>query len=515
MGRELILADAGGTERGSVLDYDLDMGFGSDENSFDLETHEGPEPSRGWTWYVDGTEYGGVIDSMGADTSDGSVTWSGRTWHGVLAGKVLRPPAGSDWLEVSGTATEVLASLVASLGLSGTFEATEPPGGSPRVSYRFERYVGAYDGIRKMLRAHGLRLAMRREPGVVALWAEPVATYGDEVDSDRIEFKVERDWRPVNHLVCLGDGELRDRVVVDLYADASGAVSGTQTLFGADERAETYDYSNASREELVEKGTERLAGMQTQGSIDVTVPDGADYAVGDLLVGRWARTGETVTAEVTKKVVKARLGELAVSFECGATTAASSPSSGTAESTAGGHAYYAGAGLTLANYTFSADVTQDDLDAVDGRAQAAERSASGAAAAVGAKVGSVTASAPLSAARSGDSVALSVAEATARGPGSMSAADKAKLDGVEDGANRYELPPATEGAIGGVRPDGTTVTVDADGTLHASVQAGSASFLAAHPVGCVYLCVTGDPSAHGGTWRALPTMGAWAWERVS
>lgn len=42
-------------------------------------------------------------------------------------------------------------------------------------------------------------------------------------------------------------------------------------------------------------------------------------------------------------------------------------------------------------------------------------------------------------------------EATASSAGLMSAADKAKLDGIAQGANAYVLPSATPSAIGGVR----------------------------------------------------------------
>lgn len=31
----------------------------------------------------------------------------------------------------------------------------------------------------------------------------------------------------------------------------------------------------------------------------------------------------------------------------------------------------------------------------------------------------------------------------------------------------YAVPIATETTIGGVKPDGTTITIDADGTIHA------------------------------------------------
>ena len=41
-------------------------------------------------------------------------------------------------------------------------------------------------------------------------------------------------------------------------------------------------------------------------------------------------------------------------------------------------------------------------------------------------------------------------------------------DGTLHGANTYTLPPATTSTLGGVIPDGSTITVDSDGTIHGS-----------------------------------------------
>jgi hypothetical protein len=60
----------------------------------------------------------------------------------------------------------------------------------------------------------------------------------------------------------------------------------------------------------------------------------------------------------------------------------------------------------------------------------------------------------------------STSTATTSANGLMSASDKSKLDGIESGANAYELPAATTSTLGGVKADGTTIHVDADGTIH-------------------------------------------------
>ena len=56
---------------------------------------------------------------------------------------------------------------------------------------------------------------------------------------------------------------------------------------------------------------------------------------------------------------------------------------------------------------------------------------------------------------------------------SFTQAEKTKLAGVDEGANDYVLPVATTATLGGVKPDGTTVTVDVDGMIH---SAGGGSY---------------------------------------
>ena len=60
----------------------------------------------------------------------------------------------------------------------------------------------------------------------------------------------------INHLICLGLGELKNRTVIHLYADANGVISRTQTQFGSDEVTNVYDYAGAETENLIKSGTD-------------------------------------------------------------------------------------------------------------------------------------------------------------------------------------------------------------------------------------------------------------------
>lgn len=357
-------------ERGDLrelLDFELDLAFGSDENAFELTCAEGLAPAEGQVVFVDATEYGGVVDETsydaGRDTT-GTVTCKGRTWHGILAGKRLLPDSGSGYLSVDGKAGEALASLVERMGLSGLFSAAAD---DTEVSYTFERFCDGYSGLKAMAKANGRKVSMRRKGGKVEISLPPVVDYASKVDSDLLDFTLTSVHRCVNHLVCAGTGELEDRAVVHFYADSAGNVSHTQSLFGVDEISALYDYSNADEEKLEEEGKKKLQEYQTQGSVEVEAHDDIDVDVGDVISARDNAHGRTVSAEVAKKIVKVSRGVATYSYEVGSETTTKTSSSGKAES-GGGHAYLAGKGLTLSDYTFSAEVDAAALAAVESKA---------------------------------------------------------------------------------------------------------------------------------------------------
>lgn len=433
-----------------IEEFELDLAFGSDENALKLEARKGEAPEEGQFVFIDGTEYGGVIDQASYEAgreATSSILCKGRTWHGILAGKRLLPDSGNGYLSVSGKAGDVLASLIARMGLSGLFSAASD---DTSVSYTFDRFVDGYSGLKAMAKANGRKVAMRRKGGKVEISLPPAVDYANKVDSDLLDFTLTSVHRCVNHLVCAGTGELENRAVVHFYADAAGNVSHTQSLFGVDEISALYDYSNADEEKLEEEGRKKLQEYQTQGSVEVEAHDDIDVDVGDVISARDNAHGRTVTATVAKKIVNVSRGVATYSYEVGSETTTRTSSSGNAESSNGGHAYYAGSGLKLESYTFSAEVDAAALKAVEGKAGAAAASASNASAAAGkaeaaakAATGAAAANAKAIAGKQGkltaganvtiDGATISAKdttydEATTSKAGLMSALDKKKLD---------------------------------------------------------------------------------------
>lgn len=498
----IVIADETGKALREIVDYSLEVAFGEDENKITLTADADVMPPENGYAYIEGTEYGGTIDQITSGTTTETLSASGRSWHGVLAGKRLVPDSGKSHITVSGQIATVLQSLINRMGLNDLFEAPASESDTVSISsYQFERFVDGYTGIKAMLTANGLKLKMRCAEGRVLIGARAVVDYGSKVDSDLLDFDLTKITRRTNHLVCGGTGENENRAVVHFYADKNGKVSKTQSLFGVDEIASFYDYSNADEDKLEEEGKKKLEELQGDGTVVVDVDEDIDVDIGDVVSARNNKTNKVVSATITKKIVKVSNGITSYEYEAGTPSSGTSAStiSGSAESTNGGHAYYAGNGLTLDNYTFDADVNASDLQSVNNtasnaltQASSALSNASAAQQTADAAVATIIASSPINVSRDDNAVSLSHANsgvsagaygatdnttadwgdtvtvgarmsvnatghvtnaqgrtvtlpgntATQDAKGLMSANDKTKLDGIAQGANKTVVDTA-------------------------------------------------------------------------
>ena len=547
----LVVAD---TKLGNVReieDFKLDVAFGADENALTLTVEEKSAPAAGQLVYIDATEYGGVIDQVKRGSgrgATGTVECKGRTWHGILAGRRLSPDSGSGYLTVNGKAGDVLTTLISRMGLESLFKAASD---DSTVSYTFERFCDGYSGLMALAKANGRKLSMRRMDGYIELSMPPIVDYANKVDSDLLDFTITSVHRCVNHLLCAGTGQLANRAIVHFYADENGNVSHKQTLFGIDEICALYDYSNASASELETEGKKKLLEYQTSGTVEVDAHEDMDVDVGDIISARDNSTGTTVTATVSKKVVKVERGVATYSYEVGSDTTTKTSSTGAAESSGGGgHAYLAGKGLTLDNYTFNADVDASDLSSISTKVEDARTEASNALAAAGKAEERANAANDAAAANAqaiaanataistkqdaliaGKNITLDGAKisatdttyqnATQDAAGLMSAVDKALLDGIKTGATVAKSAETAKGfdstrtvAITGAVNGSATWDGSSDLSITVEGDSAAASFLAAHPVGFYVETSGANPNNFGGTWTRQPSIGPNTWLRT-
>lgn len=316
---DLIYTDTNRIDKGVLTAYAFDLSFGADENDFEITLGANePALSDGSFAYIEGTEYGGIIDGIKVSTNNNTVTYKGRTWHGLLDSKVIEPDTGKSHLIVSGDANEILAMLVDRLGLTGLFVAAEESSGINISEYRFERYCKGYDGIWDMLADNGAKLNIAWVNRAVRLSAVPVVDYTDAPeDSDTASLNVEKYSKKVNHLICLGKGDLEKREVIHLYADQFGNIGDEQYYFGLDEISETY--SNANSEDLRQDGISKFKSLRNtdKAEFSPTEADSSSYDIGDIVGASEIRTGISVTAVVTQKIIKIKNGVIRTEYKIG------------------------------------------------------------------------------------------------------------------------------------------------------------------------------------------------------
>lgn len=316
---DLIYTNSARVDQGVLQDYELDLAFGADENNLECRVQAGSHCCEsGSLLYIEGTEYGGIIDSIESDTDSKEVIYTGRTWHGILNSKVIQPDSGEAYLVVSGEANAAIANLLSRLALTDLFEASSEDSGLNIRNYKMNRYISGYDGILKMLGTAGGKLKLTFSDGKVVLAAEAVHDYtqDEEFDADQVPFRAKRNFKGVNHLICLGSGQLEERMVVHLYADTEGNISRTQTQFGLDEVCTIFEYSNVeTEEELVQEGMDRFKSLMASDEISIDFDADSDaYDVGDIIGAVDNITGLSAHTTIAKKIVTIKNGQITVSL---------------------------------------------------------------------------------------------------------------------------------------------------------------------------------------------------------
>lgn len=322
---DLIYTDKNHWDVGVLHDYTFDLAYGAAENNFELTISTNKHCcEKGSLVYIEGTEYGGIVDGVKVITKDENLIYKGRTWHGILASKILKPDASADYLVLSGEANTVIDTLIKRCGLTKLFVASSEDSGLAISSYSMNRYIDAYSGIIKMLDTVSAKLKFTvNKNGMVVVQAVPAIDYtkDEQFDSDQVEMQIETSNAAVNHLVCLGKGELAERQVVHLYIDKAGKISTTKVFKGLEEIEAVYDYPNAeSLDELTSSGKEKLAEYAVANSVVMEFPAEANvYDVGDIVGAKENVTGISAAEKITKKIVTINGGKVNIEYKVGET----------------------------------------------------------------------------------------------------------------------------------------------------------------------------------------------------
>lgn len=309
--------ETGKTEVGLLRNYDADFEIGVDENSFTIKKPLRTEKELLYienristVVYVEGTEFGGKITGSTLDIGGGTVEYTGKTWRGMLEQFIIEPPKGEDYRIVSAGAN--LKDVIDSLPHPPEI-VYQPCGYTLPRQFQFDRYIKTSEGVTKLMAdvdsTLHLRISYDLEPqaalGKCTTYIEPRRDLRDKINfsqdySNNIDLMITHDGSTPKRLICLGKGDLKDREVLNLYADANWNIT-LQEIAGAFP-VEIYDYS--STENLEADGMKHYQEIiNAHEKIEVNI-NNMDIKLDDLVGARDNITGESVEAEITGIVWK-------------------------------------------------------------------------------------------------------------------------------------------------------------------------------------------------------------------
>lgn len=307
---DIVISTPDGKKQKILDDFSLDLEFGIGlGNDFKL-AGVNERLALGSRVWIPNTEYGGVIDddNPSRTVKGDSIYYHGRTWQGILEGNIVMPDSGQDYLTLSGTCNGLIKALIDRSKLSDVFTvstATSPP----ISNYKFNRYIDLYTAIRGMLASVNQRLEIKAIDGAIVLNSKEITDWGDLLGAENVAFSARRNNRPVNHLICLGKGELKEREVVHLFADEKGNISQTQSLFGLDHVGQVYDISSKSGSELLSAGKSKLKKLQEdKNTAKAVLPDAVGMSIGDSVTAVSTTYGVRAKANITGVVLKIQNG---------------------------------------------------------------------------------------------------------------------------------------------------------------------------------------------------------------
>lgn len=317
----VIYTDSNRLPQGEVHNYSIDLDIGKDNDfqiSMNLKNHC---MSHGSIWYVENTEYGGIVDDVKIDTKKNIVYYSGRAFRGILEKKIIEPESGQDYYIVSGDANRILEQLIEKVGLSDLFIVPADDAGIKISNNQFERYTDMYAGVKKMLSGVNAKLVCtatsETKVQISATKIEDLSEKYEYSDDYGMQVIFEQNRGGVNHLICLGGGKLAERTVIHLYVDKSGNIGDTQYYTGISEITEIYDYGNVeSDEEFRKQGIQKLNELKNRDSLTAQF-DKLDVDIGDIVGGKNRQTGVTMKEVISSEIVKIKNDRCTVTYKVG------------------------------------------------------------------------------------------------------------------------------------------------------------------------------------------------------
>lgn len=305
----------------SSIYVDIDVGKDNDYKlSLSTSEYNKDNIMPGGYFYIPGEEYGGKIQDLSVNTSSGTVSFTGDTFRGMLNERFVEPPAGQDYLTVTGDMHSVMRSIVGA-HFGNLFVVSSDP--RETVTCKILRYCSVLEALEQIASSKEYRLEIKAvvdEKFYVLLSAEKIRNLSEDIEVSQdygINFEISKVSKKYEYMLALGSGELKDRVVKRYHMTSNGTIE-TVASFPVDAIVYKYDYPNAeSEEQLLEEATKKFSEINQTDSQKMRVRDDLELKMGDIVAGRDYVTGVYISEPVSRIIVKYSNSILSKSYEIG------------------------------------------------------------------------------------------------------------------------------------------------------------------------------------------------------
>lgn len=309
---DIIICDSNYMEKGFLLKYEsIDFSIGKD-NTFqiviDYSSYDSELLERGDFIFIPDTEYGGIVKTIKSSSEDNTVTFSGYTIRGQLEKKVLEPPKGSDYYIATGNVQTVLNNVMSDK-FPELYKTSESLTDKTVNKYKFPRYWSFLRCFKKMLESVGCRLNIvikqgrTSEPCFFEVQAVEIEDLSSQIQYDlntNNNYTIEDNQMGVNHLIILGKGQLKDRIIKHMWVkNSDGSYPTGMELIEA-----VYDYNSYEDEDdLIQNATENFNTLKSSQSASIFIND-TNRNIGDIVSVKDYITGILVSKTISSIIFK-------------------------------------------------------------------------------------------------------------------------------------------------------------------------------------------------------------------
>ena len=236
---DLIYTDANLYDQGTLENHEIDLDVAV-EKDFELRSDD-HIMENGSLWYVDGTEFGGIVGSFETDPDNYQVIYKGRSFRGIQDKKIIEVEDGKNVAEFQGAISSVVNQILEDYDLSDFFYCKSPQIATNAdintIVPKTDVIAGTtvYDAIIKIGESIGFSYlyefsAKDKKVYMIPIleqdWTDVMAYNRDNT----AKFKSMKKGDFVNHLICSGLDEKGKRRTIHLFLDADGVLQPYATV---------------------------------------------------------------------------------------------------------------------------------------------------------------------------------------------------------------------------------------------------------------------------------------------